>query len=150
MTEGKEYLILKSKRMSFILLILSFVIFLILLIALFKYDSKNLFGILLITTLYGGLLLKTLYDVLDSKPLYTLDEMGIYKGETKLAYWTEISRFETKETSGRFLKFKQAIIFDKNEEKLATIDITHSERSLNELEQILTDKINLYKKIKPH
>lgn len=87
--------------------------------------------------LSGALTLYFLYELLDNKPLYTINEIGIFKGNKSLASWAEISSIKLQTINSRYINRKLVILLDQDGKSITNIEITSSAMTLEEFGKLL-------------
>lgn len=143
----KTRIVRKSKKRTLRFLFCSFAL-LGLIIYLFltdktQYPKGNSFywiGIILfgLTTLYF------IYDFINKTPLYIFTKDGIYTGRMKkMATWTDLTSFECKSPYQKYITPKLAVLYDKFNNEILTIDFTASDISLEKMEKLLKIKLKL-------
>jgi hypothetical protein len=99
----------------------------------FYWPGILLFAILTVYFIYG---------LMDKSPMYVFNEKGVTRrGSLKIISWKELYYYESKVTTRKYINIKQVSLSDQNGKEIITIDLTHSDMTIEKLEQILKKKL---------
>jgi hypothetical protein len=89
-----------------------------------------------------------IFYLMDKKPMYVFDDSGISgRGSGKLISWKELSYFESEVITRKYINIRQVTLFDQKSKKVITIDLTHSDMTIERLERILKKKLKQKAKV---
>jgi hypothetical protein len=92
--------------------------------------------------LFGLTSVYFLFEYFDKTPLYVLTTEGISRGKSKkIIHWKDLSYFKCQSPYQKYVTKKVAILYDRSDNEVFTIDFSASEISLDEMNRILKKKI---------
>jgi hypothetical protein len=98
--------------------------------------------------LFASLTVFNIYDLIDKRPIYVLNEKGITRrGSHNLISWKQLYYFEIEVITRKYINIKQATLFDLNGKKVITLDLTHSDMTIERFERILKRKLKQKPKV---